>query len=270
MTACSAAIFGKQSMSSTETSLTVFACVLGGALLGVLLRSTLPAEHLRGDSKDVIRLGMGLVGTIAALVLGLLVASAKGSYDAQSNEVTQLAADVGLLDRILAHYGPEAKETRDQLRSATIEFCDRMWPKDGSGRFGLEPVASSEALYDSIQRLSPKSDEQRSLHAAALSRDCARASALVDVRTEWQIGTFDTAKGAGSLAHDYLYQLRPLRPISFGLFAPRNATVLASLFVSALSVSCAVLLIVDLYQPFEGLMQIPSGPLREVLVHLAQ
>ena len=160
-------------MSSTETSVTVFACVLGGALLGVLLRSTLPAEHLRGDSKDVISLGMGLVGTIAAVVLGLLIASAKSSYDAQSNEVTRLAADIGLLDRILALYGPEAKETRDDLRNATIDFCDRMWPKDHSGRLGLEPLASSESIYDSIQRLSPRSDEQHSLQAAALSRAIA-------------------------------------------------------------------------------------------------
>jgi hypothetical protein len=93
-------------MSSITVCLIVFACVFGGALLGVLLRSALPPQHLSADSKDIVRLGMGLVGTMAALVLGLLVASAKGSYDAQSSELTQISANIVLLDRILAPLRP--------------------------------------------------------------------------------------------------------------------------------------------------------------------
>src|SRR5258706_2839022 len=107
-------------MSSITASLIVFACVFGGALVGVFLRSALPQQHLSAESKDIVRLGMGLVGTMAALVLGLLVASAKGSYDAQSSELTQMSANIVLLDRILAHYGPEAKQTRDMLRHETV------------------------------------------------------------------------------------------------------------------------------------------------------
>jgi hypothetical protein len=116
-------------MSSITITFIVLACVFGGALLGIVLRSVLPPQHLSDDTKDVVRLGMGLVVTTAALVLGLLVASAKGSYDVQSNEVTQISANVGLLDRILAHYGPEAKETRDVLRAEAILMIDRIWPK---------------------------------------------------------------------------------------------------------------------------------------------
>jgi hypothetical protein len=223
----------------------------------------LPEQHRSADSKDIVRLGMGLVGTIAALVLGLLIASAKSAYDTQSNELTQLCADVGLLDRILAHYGPEAKETRDQLRSVAIRFYDGMWPKDSSASSGLEPSASSEALYDSIQRLSPKTDEQRAIQAAALNR----ATSLGQER--WLM----YARSGNSVPVAVLGVLilwLTILFVSFGLFAPRNATVLASLFVSALSVSCAILVIVNLYQPFEGLIQIPSAPLRELLARIGQ
>src|ERR1700746_2222499 len=102
----------RESMSSITISLIVFACVFGGALLGIWLHAVLPQHHLGADSKDIVKLGMGLVGTMAALVLGLLVASAKGSYDAQSAELTQLSANIALLDRGLALYGPETREER--------------------------------------------------------------------------------------------------------------------------------------------------------------
>src|SRR6266446_40480 len=97
-------------MSPMTTGGIVFACVFGGALLGMLLRRILPDDHLSSDSKDVVKLGMGLIGTMAALVLSLLISSAKGSYDTQSSEVIQLSANIILLDRVLAHYGPEARE----------------------------------------------------------------------------------------------------------------------------------------------------------------
>src|SRR4029453_3106757 len=154
-------------MSAMTVSLIVFACVFGGALLGMLLRATLPSHHLTGDSRDVVKLGMGLVGTLAALVLGLLVASAKSSFDAQGAELRQLAADVALLDRLLAHYGPESKDTRDRLRDAVASALERLWSKDPAG-FAELPSARGEAFYDSLQRLSPKDDGQRSIHAQAV------------------------------------------------------------------------------------------------------
>ncbi|HEY1234692.1 MAG TPA: hypothetical protein VGH22_15040 [Candidatus Binatia bacterium] len=121
-------------MSSITLSLIVFACVFGGAMLGLLLRAVLPQHHLSKETQDIVKLGMGLVGTMAALVLGLLVASAKGSYDAQSAEVTQLAANVALLDRVLARYGAETKEMRAFLRAAVIRGIDQMWPRRHASR----------------------------------------------------------------------------------------------------------------------------------------
>jgi hypothetical protein len=111
---------------------------------------------------------MGIVATLSALVLGLLIASAKGSYDAQSTELTQMSAKVILLDRLLAHYGPETKETRDLLRSSVARILDQMWSKrpPGSSPFGASS-SGAEILLDKIQELAPKDDRQRSLQSQA-------------------------------------------------------------------------------------------------------
>jgi hypothetical protein len=113
-------------MNSAMMSLIIFVCVFGGALLGLLLHAILPEHHLSKETQDIVKLGMGLVGTMAALVLGLLVASAKGSYDAQSAEVAQLSANIALIDRALALYGPETKEARAVLHGAVSRTLDQM------------------------------------------------------------------------------------------------------------------------------------------------
>ncbi len=112
-------------MNSIAIRLIVLVCVFGGALFGMFLRGVLPEQHLSADSKDTVRLGIGLIGTMTALILGLLVASAKSFYDTQSSELTEMSAKIVLLDRVLAHYGPETKEVRDLLHGAVdVERSD--------------------------------------------------------------------------------------------------------------------------------------------------
>jgi hypothetical protein len=231
-------------MSSITVSLIVFACIFGGALLGLLLHVSLPQHHLAADSKDIVKLGMGLVGTMAALVLGLLVASAKGSYDAQSAELTQMSANIALLDRGLALYGPETKEERALLRGAVVRILDQMWSKDGASSSPTAAPSGGEILYEKIQGLSPKNGTQRSIQGQALS-------IAVDIgKIRWLM----YAQQATSVSMPLLSVLvlwLTLIFISFGLFAPFNATVVASLFVSALSVSGAVFLILEMYSPYD-------------------
>src|SRR5438093_1434458 len=105
-------------MNTTLTALIVFGCLVGAVLLGRALRRLLPEDHLAADSRDTIKLAMGLVATMTALVLGLLVSSAKGAYDTKRSEVIQMAAKVAFLDRLLSLYGPEAAEAR-----ATQCYC---------------------------------------------------------------------------------------------------------------------------------------------------
>src|ERR1022692_4131475 len=129
-------------MSSTAIGLIVFSCVFGGSLIGIVLRAVVPRHHLDEDSKDVVKLGMGLVGTMAALVLALLLASAKESYDAQSTELTQVSASIVVFDRVLAHYGSETSEAREMLRGAVARALERMWPQNHRQPAGLEPASS--------------------------------------------------------------------------------------------------------------------------------
>src|SRR6202008_4502493 len=113
-------------MSAIAISSTGFGCVSGGALLGMYLRTVLPREHLSEDSKDVVKMGMGLVATMSALVLSLVISSDKGSFDALSSEMTKVSSQINLLDRTLALYGPEAKEARELLRGTVATLLDRM------------------------------------------------------------------------------------------------------------------------------------------------
>src|ERR1700731_4600658 len=110
-------------MNAIGLSCITFACISVGALLGMFL----PGHHLSTDDKDVVRLGTGLIGTIAALVLGLLIASAKGSYDTQSTQITRMTSNIVLLDNLLTEYGPETIELRNLLRRGVVVLVDRMW-----------------------------------------------------------------------------------------------------------------------------------------------
>jgi hypothetical protein len=250
-------------MGSLALSTIVFACVFGGALFGILLNRALPPTHLGADSKDVVRMGMGLVATMAALVLGLLVSSAKSFYDAQSTELTQMSASVILLDRLLAHYGPETKEARDLLIGTVADSINKIWPQERTqpSKLGAPSTTSPEALISKIQALSPKDDRQRSIQAQAVTMVMGLA------HTRWLM----YEQGANSVSKPMLvilvFWLSAIF-VSFGLFAPRNATVVIALFVAGLSVSGAILLILEMYAPFGGLIEISSGPLRATLSQL--
>src|SRR5213083_3578560 len=156
-------------MDSTVVGALVFAVLFGAGLLGVRVRAALPEDHLSTETKDAVKVGMGLVATMAALVLGLLVASTKGAYDTQKSEVSQMAAKIVFLDRVLANYGSETAETRDLLRGSVGSAINRMWPdKKSSQTAQLDPsVSSGEAFFNAIQKLSPKNDVQHSLKSQA-------------------------------------------------------------------------------------------------------
>jgi hypothetical protein len=158
-------------MSPLSMSVVVFACVFGGAISGILLRKSLPDHHLSGTTKDVVRLGTGLIGTIAALVLGLLIGSANSTYGTQSSQVQQLAANIVVLDRTLAQYGPETDMARNLLRRAVAAVADRIWQEKGSESKKGEPFEATEAglsLYDEILKLSPQNATQHSLQVRAI------------------------------------------------------------------------------------------------------
>jgi hypothetical protein len=253
-------------MSSLAISGIIFACVFGGTLLGMLLRAVLPEQHLSSESKDVVKLGMGLIGTMTALVLGLMIASAKSSFDTQRSGVAQLAGNVILIDRALAHYGPEAKEVREALRASLADMLARTWPSESglpqpAGQSGTE--GKYEFLIHKIRDLPAKTDAQQAFHAQALS------TIMDTAKLRW---TLFSQKGS-SIPLPFLVVVAAwlvLLFASFSLFAPPNPTVIVTLLISALAVSSAILLILELDRPYAGLIQISSAPIRNALEMLGR
>jgi hypothetical protein len=245
-------------MSGLSISIIVFACVFGGALVGILIYRLLPKEQLSAESKDIVRLGMGLVATMVALVLGLLVGSAKSFYDNQNTEVTEFAANVVLLDRALAHYGPEAAAVRTAIQNSMSHIIDAL----ESGHADKSRSQEGEVIYDMIQELSPRDDNQRSMRAEASSV----ATQLARIR--WLVYEQKSERVPMLLLVMLVFWLTALF-VSFGLYAPRNPTVVASLFVAALAVTGTILLIVELYHP-SSLIRVSYVPLRSALAQLGR
>jgi len=196
------------------------------------------------------------------MVLGLMFASAKSTYDTGKSELTALSAKLVLLDRVLAHYGPDAQDARNVLRGAVARALDQGW-SDRSQPSGLRPPSGSEVLYDRVQGLSPKNDEQRSAKFQAINL-------VLDLgQTQWLM-LEQQPKPTSPLFLNVIVFWFTIIFISFGLLAPRNATVVATLFVCALSVSGAVFLILEMYAPFSGFIRVSSDPLQTALAHLGQ
>jgi hypothetical protein len=248
-------------VSAVAISLVVFACVFGGALLGMGLRKVLPEPHRSAESKDVIRAGTGMIATISALVLGLLVASAKDAYDTQKNEVTAQAAKSALLDRMLAHYGPETKTAREALREAISLELQRVWSEGPPTRVETKESREGEALYDAIQDLSPSTESQRGIKSQA-------SQLVLELgQTRWLMEAQKSHTTNWPLLVVVVFWLT-INFVSFGMFAPSNATVMTTLFVCAVSVAGAVFLILEMGQPFQGIIRISPAPMRELLQRL--
>ena len=250
-------------MSPMAIALIAFACIFGGALFGLFCRRWLPEHHLSTDTKDVVKLAIAVVATMSALVLSLLIASAKSSHDARRSEFTQLSADILLLDRSLDHYEPETKDIRSLLRHSVGGMLDRM-SAGASQKPKLEPWGvDAKRLHDGIHTLSPRDEIQRSIQGQAMK-------VLGDLgHRRWLL----FAESGSAVPMPFLIVLIFWLAIifaSFGLFAPVNATVIATFVVCALSVSGAVFLILELDRSFVGLLQISDAPLREAFAHLGE
>ncbi len=249
-------------MNTTITSLTVLACLFGAALLGMALRRILPEHHFSSETKDTVKVAMGFVATMAALILGLLVASAKDSFDQQATGVTQMAAKVVYLDRLLASMGPETNEVRALYRRVVDDVMQQMWPDTISGQSQLDPTAThSESLFAAIQALKTENDLQSALKTQAA------ATSLELGQMRWL--EYEQAGGTASMPVlcILVFWLAVLFA-SFGMFAPSNGTAVAALLLSALSAAGAICLMLELRSPFSGLMQIPSAPFSDAIAHL--
>jgi hypothetical protein len=251
-------------MNSTLTALAISLSLFATVALGIYCRKLLPRHHLNKVTREAVTLAMGLVATMAALLLGLLVNSAKGTYDANRNEVIQMAAKVAYMDRSLALYGPETNAIRKLLRDNITEGVRFIWQGKAESLANFTPdIRVTHDIYEALNKLAPVDDTQRIFKAQAM----------------------DTAAGLGRVVTLLRIQAVPSISVtmlvvvvswlliiffSFTLFSPANLTATMALFASALSVSGAIFLILELDHPFGGLIKIPVEPMLNALAQLAK
>jgi hypothetical protein len=246
-------------VSAVATALSAFALVLLSIAAGLWLRCRLPESHLVGDSKDVIKLATALVATMSALVIALLFASTRASFETTSSNVGKLAANVIELDRLLKDYGEEGVALRRALRQDVQAMANSIWRDEAPGDQPSVGVAAEEAkVVSQLRELTPGTPLQSSLQTRAVAMGHAVA----------QIQLALNAQPSDSMARPFVIVLVLWLCFIFGTFAmssEANTTLLGVLFFCALSAASAIYLILELGQPFDGLMQIPSAPLRQAL-----
>ena len=253
-------------MSSIDIAFISAGCIFGGVLLGLLLQNLLPGHHLSAESKDTVKLGAGMIATLSALVLGLLVSSAKTNFDTVSTEITQNAAKLIYLDRLLANYGPETKPARELLRHSMIAGIAMFWPEDklpATGMTAFEKANGIEQVQAKLRELTPATDAQHQLLAQAQQI----SSELIQFR--WLL----IEQTQNALPKPFLVMVLfwlTMLHMSFGLFAPRNAMVIVVLLICALSVSGAIFLIMEMNHPLSGFIKVSSAPMLKALEHLGQ
>ena len=253
-------------MSPLAIGAVVFVCTFGGASLGMFLGSALPKHHLSAETKDSVRVAVAMIATLTALVIGLLTASAKTGFDTKNNEFKGLVSHIVLLDRTLAHYGPETKEARDLIRQQIAEKLSQIWGRATAEQIQTAAVGQGPGardLQDKLWALSPQNDEQRWLRSQALdyTGDIEEAQAQL------------LQQLASGIQWPFLVVLIFWLTViftSFGLFSPASATMLISLLVCALSAGAAIYLILQMDQPYAGLIKISAEPLRTALEQLGQ
>jgi hypothetical protein len=253
-------------MNSLTIALISAGCIFGGVLLGLWLQNLLPGHHLSNDSRETVKLGAGMIATLSALVLGLLVSSAKSTFDTMNAEITQGAAKIIYLDRVLADYGPETGAARELLRRNTAAGIEMIWPGETtpvSGLTAFEKVNGMEMLQIKLHELAPTNEIQRQMLQQA-QQTCTELR-----QSRWLV----IEQAQNGLPVPFLVMLLfwlSALHMSFGLFAPRNAMVIVVLLICALSVSGAIFLVLEMNHPLSGIIKVSSAPMLKALEHLGR
>ena len=251
-------------MSITIISLLVAACIFAGGVAGLYLHRILPPSNQTKETQDVVRLGIGMLSVLASLVLGLLIATAKTSYDSTDQAIRSYAAELALLNETLRDYGGTASVPRDLLRSYTERVLQDGWPDDGARPARLANDASDpllERVREAIRALKPVDSGQRSLQEQAVDIN------LNLLRQRWLLIEHQ-GPSVQRVVLVILVSWVTVIFASFGMNAPRNGTVVAMLLICSLAIGGAVFLILEMDRPLDGVMQVSSWPLRNALAQM--
>ena len=253
-------------MSTIIISSITFVFTFAGSLCGLFLRFVLPDNHLNEDARDVVKLGTGLIATMAALILGLLINSAHNSLDTISNELTQTSTTIVELDQTLASYGPETAELRQLLRKCVDAALESRGPENVAKEGATEKIDLEKALrkmQSKLRSMSPQNNAQTIL----------RSQAYQEVTQLTHSRLLLLERGHKRISGIFLIVLVFWLVVifaSFGLLAPRNWTVIGVLFVCAVSVSAAIFILTAMNDPYKGFISVSAAPLRSALEQLGR
>lgn len=247
-------------MSSLVIAPLVFLCCLAAALSGMALQRKVPNDHLDSETKDVVKLVLGLIATMAALVLGLLIASAKTAYDTQADELQLVAVNIVQIDEMLALYGPQTREARAMLKAEVADAHRHVWPANSAPPEIVDDTyrADADAFFQKLHALQPATDSQRYALTAALQLGVSLGHTRILMRE--QLGG-----GVPWLLLTVLVFWVTVLFLGFGLFGRLHLTMVVVFLIGAVSVASAIFLILELSQPYAGVMRISDAPLRHAL-----
>jgi hypothetical protein len=250
-------------MSPIAVSILIVVCIFAGGMVGLSLNRVLRPSHLTKETQDVVRLSIGMISVLASLVLGLLIATAKSSYDTTADAVRNYAAELALLNETLRDFGGDASASRDILRQYTERLRDDIWPPDGAPPHLNDDQTSAlmERVREQVRALHPVDDEQKWLRDQALT---INENLL---RDRWlMIG--EQGRNVSPIMLAVLVSWVTLIFVSFGINAPRNAMVAASFLVCAIAIGGAIFLILEMDRPVQGVLRISSWPIRNALAQM--
>ena len=246
-------------MSVLSVAAVVLACLVAAVIGGRLLAAAVPTHHWSSGAQDTVKLSLGLVATMAAVMLGLLVSSSKDSYDQQKRQIVEMGAKVAVIDRLLTIYGAETAPLRAELRTMVQAAVERAWPAQGETTSVLAPdQTSGAAVFQLLGQLEPTNSVQTELksHLIGLALDLAERRALL------------VAQSAGTESGQLMIvAVGWLVVILFGFsfLAPRSHIALTALLIAAVSVCGAIFLLLELHHPFDGLVRVSSDPITQAL-----
>lgn len=249
-------------MISIIIGLISFAAIFGGALVGLFVRRRLPGHHLSADTQSAVTVSVAVIGTLSALVLGLMITAANHSFSARSDEVRELSLQLIRMERNLRRYGSEADDARAKLRAWAEVKTQQLFPKEGQSRPSSQTsIVMLESVQDAVLALTPGDEKQKYLRTLCVNL----SSTLIQAR--WSLET----RAGHSIPVPFLVLLVFWLAIvfaSFGVFAPANPTTIAFLFLCSLAVSGGIVLIEELDNPRSGLIQISSDSMRKALFEI--
>ncbi len=251
-------------MNSITAGLLVAACIFLGGVGGLHLHRIMPQHHLTRETYDVIKLGAGMLSVLASLVLGLLIATAKTSYDSADQAIRNYAAELALLNETLRDYGGVASVPRDLLRDYTRRFLAEGWPQDGR-RSVIDDDERTRVLLEhvreSIRALKPVDKAQGALQDEAVGINIGL------LRQRWLL-IERQGPNVQRVVLVVLVSWITMIFVSFGLNAPRNGTVVVAFLICSVAIGGSIFLILEMDRPLDGVMQISRSPVENVLADM--